>query len=177
MIHVARNSAAARAAARLGGKVAHIDGAIGEHAHAGDIVLLVADGFSSALSDDARARELLLVFDATPTAAFVPVDVLIANAATTVALTGIEPISEAYAVLAVRALYRMGARYVVMTLGEEGTAVAVGQQITYIERPFVQTETAERTFAVVVAVGLDAGLDLLTACEQAAEIASKETEQ
>lgn len=177
MIHVAGNSAAARAAARLGGKVAHIDGAIGEHARAGDIVLLVADGFSSALSDDARARELLLVFDATPTAAFVPVDVLIANAATTVALTGIEPINEAYAVLAVRALYRMGARYVVMTLGAEGTAVAVGQQITYIERPFVQTETAERTFAAAVAVGLDAGLDLLTACEQAAEIASKETEQ
>lgn len=88
------------------------------------------------------------------------VDVIIPNESETKLLTDVDVCDEVHLALAVRALYKMGVNKVVVTMGENGSAVAEGQTITYIEPrkvTAVDTTSAGDTFIGAFALCLAQG--------------------
>lgn len=103
------------------------------------------------------------------------VDICILNETETSILTGIQPDSEVQVALAIKKLYESGLKQAILTLGSEGSVVAVGQQITFVDcvkTKVVDTTAAGDTYTGGVAVKLASKCDLLTAAHFASKAAS-----
>lgn len=95
-------------------------------------------------------------------------DVIIPNETETEILTGVSPDCEVNLALAAKKLKDMGARNIVFTLGNVGSAVIVGNNITLIPArkvKAVDTTAAGDTFVGGLAVRLGKGDDLISAAE------------
>ncbi|MBR2989150.1 MAG: ribokinase, partial [Clostridia bacterium] len=95
------------------------------------------------------------------------VDLICPNETETEILTGINPRDgEAYLALAVKNFYLKGVGEVLITLGSDGSAIAQGQNITYIEPrkvKAVDTTSAGDTFIGATTLKLSQGKDLYSA--------------
>ena len=95
------------------------------------------------------------------------VDLICPNETETELLTGINPCDgEAYLALAVKNFYQKGVSEVLITMGSDGSAMAQGQTITYIEPrkvTAVDTTSAGDTFIGATALKLSQGKDLYSA--------------
>lgn len=93
-------------------------------------------------------------------------EIIAPNETETEILTGVRPDCEVNAALAVKALRQKGARNVVLTLGAQGSAVAVGNDITLLPAckvKAVDTTAAGDTFLGATAVRLSQGETLTDA--------------
>lgn len=97
-------------------------------------------------------------------------ELIVPNETETQILTGILPDCEVNLALAVQKLQSMGARNIILTLGEKGSAVVVGKEITLIPAKkvkVVDTTAAGDTYLGALAVRLGEGADLVTAANYA----------
>lgn len=99
------------------------------------------------------------------------VDIITPNETETEIITGVAPNSEVHIALAVKKLYAMGVKNVVITLGARGSAVSVGQEITLVDAikvKVVDTTGAGDTYVGAIAAKLQQGIPLVTAAKFAA---------
>lgn len=98
-------------------------------------------------------------------------EIITPNETETELLTGIRPDCEVNVTLAVKKFREMGAQNIVITLGEAGSAVAVGKEITLVPAYTVRavdTTAAGDTFVGTLAVRLSQGENLIDAARFAA---------
>lgn len=103
------------------------------------------------------------------------VDIIAPNESETEILTGINPSGDVELALAVKKLYSMGVKKVIITLGARGAAVAEGQNIDYIPArkvKAVDTTSAGDTFVGACALKISEGKGLKEAAEFAAVASS-----
>jgi ribokinase len=103
------------------------------------------------------------------------VDVIAPNESETEILTGVNPSGDVELALAVKKLYSLGVKKVIVTLGARGAAVAEGQNIDYIPArkvKAVDTTSAGDTFVGACALKLSEGKTLKEAAEFAAVASS-----
>ena len=148
-------------------------------ATAGDILLMQLELPVAVVEYGARiAKEkgMKVVLNPTPAgqipaSIYAYVDIICPNETETEKLTGINPqISEAYLTLAVKKFYQLGVGEVIISLGREGSAIAQGQNITYIDpikASVVDTTSAGDTFIGATVLKLSQGKDLLDAVNYA----------
>jgi len=103
------------------------------------------------------------------------VDLIIPNETETEILTDINPEDEVSVKLAIQALFKLGVKNVVITLGSKGAVISAGKEIEYIQPKIVNvvdTTGAGDTFVGVVAVMLQEGKSLSKAANFANAAAS-----
>ncbi len=103
------------------------------------------------------------------------VDIITPNETETEILTGISPDSEVELALAVKEYYKYGIKNVVITMGSRGAIVTYGNNIVPIEArkvKAVDTTSAGDTYVGAIAVKLDAGVDIVSACKFASVASS-----
>ncbi len=145
-------------------------------AKAGDILLVQLEVPLAAVECAlrvARSKGMVTVLNPAPAAplpasVYENAEIITPNETETEILTGIVPDCEVNIALAVKKFRALGASNVVITLGAQGSAVAVGQEITLIPAytvDAVDTTAAGDTFVGAVALKLAAGADLPTAAK------------
>ena len=95
----------------------------------------------------------------------VSAEVVVLTQERTQALTAVYPDCEVHIALAIKKLRALGARNIVITLGDEGIAVCVGQEITLLPTPI---ETADEIFLQRLEERLTVGETLVNAAQFAA---------
>lgn len=147
-------------------------------AKAGDLLLVQLEVPLSVVSHAlalGRRKNMLTVLNPAP-AVPLPANVyecaelITPNETETQILTGILPDSEVTVALAVKKLREYGARIVVITLGKAGSAVAVGNEITFVPAhkvKAVDTTAAGDTYMGALACALDRGEDIVSAARYA----------
>lgn len=102
-----------------------------------------------------------------PSAVLQNTDIITPNESETEILTGVFPHDEAHIALAVRHFYKAGVKNVIITMGERGSAVSFGQEITLVPAKKVKavdTTGAGDTFVGAMTVRLTQGADIVSAC-------------
>lgn len=96
------------------------------------------------------------------------VDLIAPNESEMEILTGVAPNGDVELALGVKKLYRMGVKKVLVTLGSRGSAIAEGQNITYVPArkvKAVDTTAAGDTFVGALSLKLSEGKSLLEAAQ------------
>ncbi len=154
-----------------------------EKAKSGDILIMqleVPMDIVTYAADVAKNKGMTVILNPAPA---VPlgqdllcnVDIITPNETETEILTGISPDSEVELALAVKEYYKYGIKNVVITMGSRGAVVTYGNNIVPIEArkvKAVDTTSAGDTYVGAIAVKLDAGVDIVTACKFASVASS-----
>ncbi|MDR1138880.1 MAG: ribokinase [Clostridiales bacterium] len=128
----------------------------------------------------AKSKEMRTIFNPAPASVeaiecMQYVDICVLNEIECEILTGIAPIDEVHVVLAIRQLYLKGVQQVVLTLGQQGSVVSNGQQVTYIDvvnTQVVDTTGAGDSYIGALATCLASGCDIVQAAKFASQVAS-----
>jgi len=157
---------------------AEIDGALAG-AGAGDILMAqleIPPGIVLYALKAAKAKGMTTILNPAPAIPdltgeiFDYTDIITPNETETEILTGVNPVDTVHTALAVKKLFALGIRQVVITLGKRGAACAEGHTITEIDAidvKVVDTTAAGDTFVGALATRIEAGFDLAAACRYA----------
>jgi ribokinase len=154
-----------------------------EKAKSGDILIMqleVPMDIVTYASDVAKQKGMTVILNPAPAVKLgqdllCNVDIITPNETETEILTGIYPDSEVELALAVKDFYKYGIKNVVITMGSRGAIVTYGNNIVPIEArkvKAVDTTSAGDTYVGAIAVKLDMGVDIVTACKFASVASS-----
>ena len=152
-------------------------------AKSGDILIMqleVPMDIVTYAADEAKKKGMTVILNPAPAVKLgqdllCNVDIITPNETETEILTGISPDSEVELTLAVKEYYKYGIKNVVITMGSRGAIVTYGNNIVPIEArkvKAVDTTSAGDTYVGAIAVKLDAGVDIVTACKFASVASS-----
>jgi ribokinase len=152
-------------------------------AKSGDILIMqleVPMDIVTYAADEAKKKGMTVILNPAPAVKLgqdllCNVDIITPNETETEILTGISPDSEVELALAVKEYYKYGIKNVVITMGSRGAIVTYGNNIVPIEArkvKAVDTTSAGDTYVGAIAVKLDAGVDIVTACKFASVASS-----
>jgi ribokinase len=152
-------------------------------AKSGDILIMqleVPMDIVTYASDVAKQKGMTVILNPAPAVKLgqdllCNVDIITPNETETEILTGISPDSEVELALAVKEFYKYGIKNVVITMGSRGAVVTYGNNIVPIEArkvKAVDTTSAGDTYVGAIAVKLDMGVDIVTACKFASVASS-----
>lgn len=152
-------------------------------AKSGDILIMQLEipmDIVTYAADIAKQKGMIVILNPAPAAELgqdllCNVDIITPNETETEIITGVSPDSEVELALAVKNFYKFGIKNVVITMGSRGAIVTYGNNIVPIESrkvKAVDTTSAGDTYVGAIAVKLDEGVDIVTACKFASVASS-----